>query len=172
MYFNNVSNILDLKAEYVNLMKVYHPDVTLLNPDEYDVVGITQAINEEYQEMLNNDFNPSNGVIHTYTPKPAEKLYVNIYMAKAHIQKLEFGVVRYHKMECVKSILVDNKFDAERVIKGLKDSKMYNFLSKPAIKNCDRNGYITAIELGGTYLSNFFHSYDETEKKDFLSRIY
>ena len=72
MYFNNVSNILDLKAEYVNLMKVYHPDVTLLNPDEYDVVGITQAINEEYQEMLNNDFKPSNGVIHTYTPKPAE----------------------------------------------------------------------------------------------------
>jgi len=167
-YFSEVKNIIDLKSEYLKLMKIYHPDVTFIKEDTTEIV---QEINDEYQVILARVRDTNNEILESYTPEKTENLYVNVYMAKAHIKRVDGTMSRYFKLECVNSYLVKDQFDAERVVKNLKKQKAYDFLSANNVYKCDRNGYVAAIETGGVYLSHFFHSYSADERKTVITSI-
>lgn len=65
-YFKNVNSVEQLKKQYRNLAKQYHPD---LNKDK-DATRIMQAINKEYEELFERYKNVhENADGETYTAK-------------------------------------------------------------------------------------------------------
>ena len=159
MYFNK-TGLDDLKTEYRELCKVWHPDVT---KESYDTTPVMIEINLEYQRLLRKHLFGEKNTINRAVEeelRTANCIYVNVYKVFPHMKPSPFGgMFRYHEHKHWKSFMAKNEKDAQRLLNNMKHIKLYTpYLTDRLYELCDRIGFVYRIEYGPVVLRDFFSS--------------